>query len=266
MYLDHWGLNDFPFENVPNSRYFFESDSHQILCEDLTDAILRRKGAITLTGSIGCGKSTITQRTLLNLSEERFDIALITYACLDPVEMLLEVCQQLGLEVKQQDRSSALRAIQEHLTRNAENNRDTLICIDEAQSIPSIATLEELRMLLNFQLGNRFLVSLMFVGQPEFQQLLAELPQLQQRIALNLHLGHMDLKDTMHYTLHRLRAAGCTRPILTRQAIQTIHRHTGGVPRRINHLLDRCLLLGMRQSASLLDSKLVTATMQRYPC
>lgn len=266
MYLEHWGLNDFPFENVPNPRYYYESDPHKTLCEDLQDAIVRRKGAIVLTGEIGCGKSTISQRTLLNLPEDRFDIALITYSRLTPVEMLYEVSRQLGLQTQPQDKNAILKAIQEHLTRNAESGRGTLICIDEAQSIPSLATFEELRLLMNFQLGAHFLVSLLFVGQPELQRKIAKLPQLQQRIALNLTLGHFDLQTTMHYILHRLRKAGCSRPILTRQAIDVIHRHTCGVPRRINHLLDRCLLVGMRQSASLLDSKLVAATMQRYPC
>ena len=265
MYLEHWGLNDFPFENVPNPRYYFESEFHRTLCEDLNDAIVRRKGAIVLTGEIGCGKSTITQRTLLNLPENRFDVALITYSMLSPVEMLYEVCQQLGLDVPAQDKNSILKALREHLIANAETGRGTLICIDEAQSIPSTDTFEELRLLLNFQLGNSFLLSLLFVGQPELQHKIAQLPQLQQRIALNLNLTHFNLENTMHYILHRLRQAGCTRPILTRQAIDIIHRHTGGVPRRINHLLDRCLLVGQRESKALLDSKLVAATMQRYP-
>lgn len=267
MYLEHWGLSDFPFENVANPQYYYESDTHKMLCEDLLDAILRRKGAIVLTGEIGCGKSTISQRILLDLPEDRFDIALITYSRLTPIEMLHEVCQQLGLETGgQQDKTVILRTLQEHLARNAESGRGTLICIDEAQSIPSLATFEELRLLLNFQLGNQFLVSLLFVGQPELQRKIAKLPQLQQRIALNLTLGHFDLQTTMHYILHRLRKAGCSRPILTRQAIDVIHRHTCGVPRRINHLLDRCLLVGKRESAPLIDSKLVVATMQSYPC
>jgi general secretion pathway protein A len=266
MYLEHWGLNDFPFENVTNPQYFYESDNHKILCEDLHDAIVRRKGAIVLTGEIGCGKSTISQRILLNLPEDRFDVALITYSRLTPVEMLYEVSQQLGIEPVEQDKNTLLKALQEHLTSNAESGRGTLICIDEAQSIPSLATFEELRLLLNFQLGNHFLVSLLFVGQPELQRKIAKLPQLQQRIALNLNLTHFDLQNTMHYVLHRMRKAGCTRPILTRQAISAVHRHTGGVPRRINHLLDRCLLVGKRESASLIDSKLVASTMQRYPC
>jgi general secretion pathway protein A len=266
MYLEHWNLKDFPFENVNNPRYYFDSNANKMLCEDLQDAILRRKGAIVLTGDIGCGKSTISQRILLNLPEDRFDIALITYSRLTPIEMLTEVGQQLGLATSGKDKNAILKLLQEHLTANAQSGKGTLICIDEAQSIPSLETFEELRLLLNFQLGDQFLVSLLFVGQPELQHEIAKLPQLQQRIALNLNLGQLDLQNTMHYILHRLRQAGCSRPILTRQAITLIHRHTCGVPRRINHLLDRCLLVGKRESAALIDSKLVAATMQRYPC
>ena len=265
MYLEHWGLNDFPFENVTNPQYYYHSSSHQTLCDDLQDAIIRRKGAIVLTGEIGCGKSTISQRILLDLPEEQFDVALITYSRLTPIEMLNEICQQLGLSASQ-DKNTILKSLQQHLTKNAESGRGTLICIDEAQSIPTLATFEELRLLLNFQLGNHFLISLLFVGQPELQRKIAKLPQLQQRVALNLNLSRLDLENSMHYILHRLRKAGCNRPILTRQAITAIHRHTNGVPRRINHLMDRCLLVGKRETAPLIDSKLVAATMQRYPC
>ena len=267
MYLEHWKLNDFPFDNVPSSRFYFETEGHRTLCEDLYDAIVRRRGAIVFTGEIGCGKTTSTQRVLLDLPQERFDIALITYSALTPLEMLVEIAQQLGLAVthEHKDKNELLRIIREHLSANASKDRDTLICIDEAQSIPGTDTLEELRLLLNFQLGDRFLVTLLLVGQPELQRKIAEIPQLQQRIALNLHVGQLSLQDSLYYVLHRLRVAGCTRPILTRQAMGIIHQHTSGVPRRINHLMDRCLLVGKRTSAGLIDSKLVQATMQRYP-
>jgi len=109
-------------------------------------------------------------------------------------------------------------------------------------------------------------MSLFFIGQPELQQTIEKIPPLQQRIALHLNLQKMQPQDTVRYILHRLRIAGCTRPILTRQAVEIIYRHTTGVPRRINHLMDRCLLVGMREQATLLDSKLVEATVQRYPC
>jgi len=266
MYLEYWKLSTFPFENVADERFFFESDTHRILREDLHDAIIRRKGAIALTGGIGCGKSTLTQRTLLNLPENRFDIALINYPCLTSLEMLFEICQQLGLKAGKTDRISMLNTLQGHLTHNAKTGRSTLICIDEAQSIPSLETFEELRLLLNFQLGGQFLMTLLFIGQPELQEIIAKIPQLQQRIALHLDLHKMQLQDTTRYILHRLHKAGCTQPILTRQAIEKIFQHTAGTPRRINHLLDRCLLLGMRENATLLNSKLVESTMRRYPC
>ncbi len=266
MYLEHWRLKHFPFENVPDPGYFFESDVHHMVVDDLTDAIMRRKGAIMLTGDIGCGKTTITQRVLLSLPEKRFDIAFITYPCLSPVEMLREINQQLGLDSESTDKSVLLHTLQQHLADNAASNRDTLICIDEAQSIPSLDTFEELRLLLNFQLASRFLLTLVFVGQPELQRKIVKLPQLRQRIALHLHLGPLSVQDTTRYVLYRLRVAGSDRAMLTRQAVDFMYRHTGGVPRRINHLADRCLLLGMRKGASLLDSRLVSETMERYPC
>jgi len=266
MYLDHWKLNLFPFENISDERFFFETVSHRILRDDLQDAIMRRKSAITLTGGIGCGKSTLVQRILLTLPEDQFNIALINYSRLTSIEMLFEFCQHLGLNPEQNNRTSILHTLQRHLVKNAEMGRGTLICIDEAQSIPSLATFEELRLLLNFQFGGHSLMSLLFVGQPELQQTIEKIPPLQQRIALHLDLQKMQPQDATRYILHRLRTAGCTQPILTRQAVKIIYRHTTGVPRRINHLMDRCLLVGMREEATRLDSKLVEKTVQRYPC
>jgi len=179
MYLEHWKLNDFPFNNVPSSHFYYETDEHRTLCEDLYDAIIRRRGAIVFTGEIGCGKTTSTQRVLLDLPQDKFDIALINYPSLTPLEMLYEIAQQLGLAVTAKDKNLLLTALREHLSKNASEDRDTLICIDEAQSIPDITTLEELRLLLNFQLGDRFLVTLLLVGQPELKARLNS-PQLKQ--------------------------------------------------------------------------------------
>ncbi len=267
MYLEHWKLKAFPFDNTPSPHFYYETDQHRILCEDLYDAIIRRRGAIALTGDIGCGKTTTVQRVLLDLPQDRFDIALINFSSLSAVEMLFEITQQLGLKVSayRNDKNVLLQSLQEHLANNAQHNKDTLVCIDEAQSVPDTSTLEELRMLLNFQLGNRFLITLLLVGQPELQQKIADIPQLQQRIALNLRLGHLDLQSTMRYILYRLHIAGCTQPILTKQAIMLIFQHSHGVPRLINHIMDRCLLMGMRMSQHRIDQRLVQTTMQRYP-
>lgn len=265
MYLEYWNLRDFPFENVPDPAYFYDSSMHHQILEELTMGIQRRKGAIMLTGEIGSGKTTVTQRALLELPEDRFDIALINYPSLTPLEMLREVNRQFGLDTSGDHRNRLLQVLQEHLIANARAGRDTLICIDEAQSIPSIDTLEELRLLLNFQLSSRFLLTLVLVGQPELRDEIRELPQLRQRIAMNMHLGALSAADTAHYILHRLRAAGSNRDLLTRQAVDHIYEQTGGIPRCINHLLDRCLLSGMRKGASHLDSQLILDTLKEFP-
>ncbi len=266
MYLEHWQLKQFPFENVGDPAYFFEPDGVKNMVADLNDAIVRRKGAVLLTGEIGCGKTTLIEHFLLGLDEKKYDIALITYPCLEPLEMLREINLQLGLDADGDNRNDLLHALQQHLASNATAGKDTLICIDEAQSIPSLTTFEELRLLLNFKIPDRFLLTLMFVGQPELLKKINKLPQLKQRIALHLHLGPLSEQDTTRYMLHRLDAAGSKRCILTRQAVDSVFRHTRGVPRRINHLADRCLMQGMRNGAALLDSRLVNETMKRYTC
>lgn len=265
MYLEYWKLRDFPFENVPDPAYFYDSARHHKALEELAVNIERRKGAVMLTGEIGSGKTTVTQRALLELPENRFDIALINYPSLTPLEMLREVNRQLGLETSGENRNHLLQILQEHLIANARAGRDTLICIDEAQSIPSIDTLEELRLLLNFQLSSRFLLTLILVGQPELQEKIRQLPQLRQRIALHMHLGALSLPETARYMMHRLRAAGSAGDILTRQAVDHIYKHTGGIPRCINHLADRCLMSGMQRGANILDSQLVLDTLKEYP-
>jgi general secretion pathway protein A len=264
MYLEYWHLKDFPFDNSTGDRYFFESPQHQTAYEDLMDGIQRRKGVILLTGEIGCGKSTLLQRALLSLPASEYDIALIAYPRLEPGEMLAEVARQLGIHETSKETRVLLHRIQDLLAVNAEQNRHTLICIDEAQSIPDLETFEELRLLLNFQLDGRFLITLIFVGQPELSTMVAELPPLRQRIALALHLRPFDLEGTTHYILHRQRMAGYNSPFLTRQAVENIHRLTEGVPRRINHLMDSCLVMGMRKQVNRIDSALVSDAAQRY--
>jgi len=266
MYLDYWGLRRHPFDDVADNSFFFSSKAITTVGEDLHEAIIRRRGLVILTGEIGCGKTTICQHVLLKLTSDRYNIAWITNPRLEPTQMMVEIGSQLGFSFAAADRNGLLEQLRKHMVENVESNRDTVICIDEAQSVPSLDTFEELRMLLNFQLANRFLVTLLFVGQPELQVMLADLPQLQQRAALNLHIGRYSREDGIRYLLSRLRAAECSRPILTRQAADELYRHTLGVPRRMNHLMDCCLTLGMRQSARLVDHKLVATTVQLYPC
>ncbi|MDQ6951865.1 MAG: AAA family ATPase [Mariprofundales bacterium] len=267
MYLNHWKLTNHPFDDVADSSFFVTSPTTEMLCADLHQAIVRRRGAIMMTGEIGCGKTTISQQVLLQLQPERYDIAWVTNARLQPEPMLREIAHQLNLELSGSDgdNNHLMRQLQNQMIRNAEQGRDSVICIDEAQGIPSLDTFEELRIMLNFQLDCRFLVTIFLIGQPELKGIIAKIPQLKQRLALDLMLGKYSLAETTHYMLHRLRVAGCNRPILTRQAALSVFRHTQGIPRRVNHLMDHCLTVGMRENASAINDKLVALTVERYP-
>ena len=217
-----------------------------------------------LTGEIGCGKTTLSEHFLLGLHEEEFDIGIINYPCLEPLEMLKEINTQLGLRATDDSRGSMLHCLQQRLAENAAAGKTTLICIDEAQSIPSLQTFEELRLLLNFKLPGYFLLTLLLVGQPELRKKINALPQLGQRIAMHLHLGPLSPVNTARYILHRLHVAGCPNPILTKQAVRAIYRHTHGIPRKINHLADCCLMLGMQRGARFLTAQLVHDARARY--
>lgn len=259
MYLEYWGLKRFPFENTADLDFYFDASPHHRAVEGITDAIVRRRGAVLLTGEIGCGKTTVIRHMLMQLPEDRYDIALLTYPCLAPVEMLREIHRQLDMgDAAGMNRNDLIRVLEEHMIYNVQMGRDTVLCIDEAQSIEDASTLEEVRLLLNFQARDRFLLTLLLSGQPELNKHLAKLPQLAQRMAQHFHLGPLDLGDTARYILHRLGVAGAEKPIFTREAVIAIYRASGGVPRRINHNCDSCLVAGMRQQKQQIDSQLVT--------
>ncbi|MDX8394443.1 MAG: AAA family ATPase [Mariprofundales bacterium] len=265
MYLEYWGLDHYPFENTPDPEYFYEADMQRMVFEDINDAIQRRRGVLLLTGDIGCGKSTISQRILRELPESRYDVVLITYSSLSPIELLAEINRQLGLPNESDKKSELLHHLQDYLITNGTRERDVILCIDEAQALPDLDAFEQLRLLLNFQLPDRFLITMLLVGQPELQTLVARLPQLRQRIALHLHLRPMSLEETGNYVLHRLSRAGITQAVISKQAIQAIFQNSGGVPRRINNLCDHCLIYGMRNKVHVIDTRLVQATLLAYP-
>jgi general secretion pathway protein A len=141
--------------------------------------------------------------------------------------------------------------------RNLENQKETVIVIDEAQAIEDLETFEELRLLLNFQQNNRFLLTLILIGQPELRMRLKGLPQLKQRLVIEYHINPLDEKDCSQYIDHRLRIAGAQREIFDLRAKKLIFRHSGGIPRVVNGLADTALLVGFSENRKLVDEKLI---------
>ena len=150
-----------------------------------------------------------------------------------------------------------LEVLGEILQNNMRGGKETVIIIDEAHIIQDERVFEELRLLLNFQLRERFLLTLLMLGQPELKQKVEDNKQLEQRVAIKYYIDALTLEDTKRYIQHRLAVVGQTEQIFTDGAIELIQEHSGGIPRVINHLCDICLLSGFGKEASIIDEEIV---------
>ena len=168
MYLEYWGFDKYPFENVPDPHFMFYSSEHEEALSRIIYGLERNKGAILLTGEIGCGKTMVSRVLIQKLSTEddSFDIGLIANPSLEASEFLMESLYQLGISSASNVKTDMLRALNNKLLENAKNNKNTILIIDEAQAIYK-DTFEEIRMLLNFQMNDRDLLNLVLLGQPE---------------------------------------------------------------------------------------------------
>ena len=260
MYLDYWGFVEFPFENVPNPRFFYQSKPHEEALTRLIYAAKMRKGAAMLSGELGCGKTTLMKVCVQELPGDRFDIGLIINPKLDPVEFLQEVVYQFDIKDMPRSKVECLRILNEKMYENMKTNKDTLLIVDEAQLLDQ-SVLEEIRLLLNFQLNDRFLLTIILIGQPELVSKIKKIEQLDQRIAIKYHLPAFDMKDTAGYILFRQKKAGREKNLFSGEAIEKVYKHTGGVPRKINNLCDLSLLVGFSNNEEMINPKIIESVM-----
>jgi general secretion pathway protein A len=257
VYEEYWGLTTAPFQNVPDPNFFFLSVQHREGLARLLYAVKHNKGAALLVGDVGCGKTTLSRAFIIKLAEDKYDVGLLTNPSLPSNDFLEEVDLQLGIHPTNTNKVSMLRSLNERLLANMQEGKDTVLIVDEAHSIRDPEVFEELRMLLNFQLNDRFLLTLILMGQPEIKEMITPLTQLDQRIAIRYHLKPLDQFETSRYIGFRLQKAGAKRAFFADEALQLVWQQTGGVPRSINTLCDLCLLEGYATDAQVVDGTLV---------
>ena len=258
MYEAYWGLKEKPFENTPDPKFLYSSHEHVEALTRLTYTVEERKGAALLTGDYGCGKTVISRRLFETLPPEKYEIAMVTNPLLSPTEILREICIQLGIKISPSwPKTQLLQELNGRLYHNLSRHKDTVIIVDEAQSVKDPKTLEELRLLLNFQLNDRFLLTLILIGQPELREIIDKFKQLKQRLAIRYHLNPLNSKDTKEYILHRLEIAGAKNSIFISTVYDSIWQNSAGVPREINTICDMCLLLGFTKKAKGINKDLV---------
>jgi putative secretion ATPase (PEP-CTERM system associated) len=261
MYAEHWGLRDLPFQLTPDPRFYFESATHKKAMAYLGYGLAQGEGFIVITGEVGAGKTTLVGHLMSTIDTARLTAIRIVSTQVEGDDMLRLVAQGLGLSSHGSAKAQLLDRIEAALHAQSREGKRTLLVVDEAQNLP-FSALEELRMLSNFQLGGRALVQIFLLGQPEFRAALASerLEQLRQRVIATHHLSPMEEREIAAYLAHRLARAGWRGgELFTADGCATLHRFSGGTPRRLNMLASRALLHGAVEGLSRIDGRAVEA-------
>ncbi|MFH1459688.1 MAG: AAA family ATPase [Candidatus Omnitrophota bacterium] len=262
MYEEYWGLKEKSFENTPDPHFLYYSPQHEEGLSRLLYVVSEGKGAGLLTGVFGCGK-TLLGRTLFNeLDRDIYKTAFIANPFLTYTELLMHIAHSLGARDLPKNKQDVLvNVILERLGEILENNmrdgKKTVIVIDEAHVITDRNVWEELRLLLNFQLKNQFLLTLLILGQPELKTMIDSNKQFSQRLAVKFHLGPLTPEETEEYIQHRLNVGGTEKELFTHEARQLIYKKSGGIPRRINHICDLALFSGFGKSVKTINEKII---------
>jgi general secretion pathway protein A len=257
MYLEYWELQKPPFANVPTQSLFYRSPQHEEALSRLLYVVEHRKGVAMLTGEVGCGKTTVAKALIDYLNKDKFQVQLISNPALDPLDLLKAILMSFGEKTENGSKPSLLTQLHDRLSRYAAQDISTILAVDEAHVINNEATLDELRMLLNMQAEEQFLITLILLGQPPLLKRIAELQPLKERISVKFNLEPLDVQNTRRYIIHRLKSVGAERGLFTMEAISPLYEFSGGIPLRINNICDRCLLIGFMRKSRVIDTSIV---------
>lgn len=265
MYDQHYGFSGRPFQLTPDPGFYFESASHKKALSYLGYGLNQGEGFIVITGEVGAGKSTLVAHLMERIDPQALTVAQVVTSALDGEELIHVIAQAFGLAVEGHDKAGALGAIERFLQDEARAGRRCLLVVDECQNLDFTA-LEELRMLSNFQLGSHPLLQSLLLGQPEFRRTLAKHPdleQLRQRIIASHHLEALDEDEVQDYVEHRLKRVGWdNRPLFDDGLLSALYDATGGIPRRVNQVMNRLLLLGAIEERDLIGTAMLEAVME----
>lgn len=275
MYEQYWNLKEKPFQNTPDPRYFYLSAQHEDALMKLTYAVAQDLGCGMLTGTYGCGKTLLGKVLLKELHNERYAYCFITNPMVsEPAELLRAIVRGLSPQDHLPDKKnelltdSLLEKLNTILLNNIQDGKKNVIFIDEAHTIEDMRLFEQMRLILNFQLEDRFMLTLLILGQPELKDKVESLKPLDQRVAVRCHLGGLNEDEVTKYINYRLKVAGREdtkdKPIFDAKAIKLIAQRTGGIPRRINTICDFALMSSFAKKAENIGQDLIESVIKDF--
>ena len=263
--LAFFGLREAAFDPTPNPRFLHLTPAHQEALAQLLYGIQHRKGFILLTGDIGTGKTTLLQ-ALLERLDESIAVAFVTNSLLGFDGILEYMLEDLGINKAGEDTSAARRlfALQNFLVERQRAGQNTVLILDEAQDLDP-HTLEQIRLLSNFETKSQKILQIVLVGQPELRSKLdlPELRQLKQRIGLRFRVPRLDPEQVRGYIRTRLRVAGATDlGLFSQDAVARIAAYSEGIPRLINTVCDHCLVFAYADQVRRITGRIVDDAIQ----
>ncbi|QFI39735.1 AAA family ATPase [Moritella marina ATCC 15381] len=257
MYKPHFGLTEVPFGLTPNTQFYHPLVPHFEALQVLTTALASGEGFIKVTGEVGTGKTLICRKLLNELGDD-YVLAYLPNPYLTPNEMRAAVASELNID-SHLDQQQLTAALNHRLIALSAEDKQVVLLIDEAQMLPH-ETLEALRLISNLETESKKLMQVVLFGQPELDVRLKQdnLRQLRQRITFSYQLRPLLANETASYVEHRLTVSGYRgAPLFAPKALKLLHQASGGIPRLINVLAHKCLMLSYGENVRHINVKLV---------
>lgn len=265
MYEQYWGLTEPPFTLTPNPRFLYLSEKHQNGLTMLLFAITRNKGAGMIAGAPGSGKTTLSRKLLEELPADKYRVAMIVNPRMTPVQLFREALIQFGVDNLARSKQELIQQLNTLLLSEYNQGIKTVLMVDEAHLIKNMDTFEELRLILNFQLNNEFLITLLLLGQPELMRIIDKNPALKQRLAVRFALEALNRAEMEEMIKFRMKAAWYIGPdVFAPDALDELYEYSGGLPRVVCEIADNALLMGMLKQTKKIDAFMMRSVIMDF--